>query len=445
MDHLDQAPEPQPPQRWAERLVVIEAADEALDGMPAVLWQADGAGLVATLSVADRVARRAESVRYAVVAEAVARGEVAASQAGSVHQWVRERAPGLAGDGLGSVVKAVEVLAKPDHAAFDVAVRAGRVSPAVGLVCAREWEALQTRVCGEAAPTVREALIAIGERDGAREVRRLRPALLARYGLDGEFQESQDALAARVALSSGRGDETGMTTYEFTCDPEGAAVLESAIGPLTRPVPDPVTGEPDPRTVEQRRGRALVESLRRAAQVTSGAGSLAGAKATLVVAMDLDDLKARIGAGTVLTSTVADTLLAPETVRRLACDAQIIPAVLGGPSSVLDWGETQRLFQPAQVKALWLRDRGCTFPGCSAPAAWCDAHHVRHWVDGGPTDLSNATLLCGRHHTIVHRDQLTATIDAGGVNWHTAPEPARWPDTVTGAPGPTRHRNRHRR
>ena len=46
MDHLDQAPEPQPPQRWAERLVVLEAADEALDGMPAVLWQADGAGLV---------------------------------------------------------------------------------------------------------------------------------------------------------------------------------------------------------------------------------------------------------------------------------------------------------------------------------------------------------------------------------------------------------------
>ena len=116
-----------------------------------------------------------------------------------------------------------------------MAVRAGRVSPAVGLVCAREWGGAPDARVPEAAPTVREALIAIGESEGAREVRRLRPALLARYGLDGEFQESQDALAARVALSSGRGDETGMTTYEFTCDPEGAAVLEATIGPLTRP------------------------------------------------------------------------------------------------------------------------------------------------------------------------------------------------------------------
>ena len=131
--------------------------------------------------------------------------------------------------------------------------------------------------------------------------------------------------------------------------------------------------------------------------------------------------------------------------RRLACDADILPVVMNGNSVPLDVGRERRLFTNELRQLLILRDRGCTFPGCSAPAAWCDAHHVRHWVDGGPTDLSNATLLCGRHHTIVHRDQLTATIDAGGVNWHTAPEPARWPDTVTGAPGPTRHRNRHRR
>ena len=162
-----------------------------------------------------------------------------------------------------------------------------------------------------------------------------------------------------------------------------------------------MTGEPDPRTVEQRRGRALVESLRRAAQVTSGAGSLAGAKATLVVAMDLDDLKARIGAGTVLTSTVADTLLAPETVRRLACDAQIIPAVLGGPSSVLDWGETQRLFQPAQVKALWLRDRGCTFravrllpPGAMRTMSGTGSTAARPTCRTQPSSAADTTRSC---------------------------------------------------
>ena len=103
-------------------------------------------------------------------------------------------------------------------------------------------------------------------------------------------------------------------------------------------------------------------------------------------------------------------LLGPETVRKLACDAAVIPAVLDADGQVLDLGRTRRLFTPAQVQALWLRDRHCTFPGCQTPASWCDAHHVTHWVDGGPTDLTNAALLCGRHHTIVHRDRLTATL-----------------------------------
>ena len=112
-------------------------------------------------------------------------------------------------------------------------------------------------------------------------------------------------------------------------------------------------------------------------------------------------------------------MIAPETVRRLACDAQVIPAVLGGAGEVLDWGRSVRLFTPGQVKALWLRDQGCTFPGCGTPAHWCDAHHVTHWVDGGLTDLSNAVLLCGRHHTVVHRDRLAAAISATGAVWDT--------------------------
>jgi hypothetical protein len=68
--------------------------------------------------------------------------------------------------------------------------------------------------------------------------------------------------------------------------------------------------------------------------------------------------------------------------------------------------------------ALYLRDAGCTFPGCSRPPSWCDAHHCRHWCDGGPTDLTNMALLCPRHHTIVHQKGYTATVDACGVTWH---------------------------
>jgi hypothetical protein len=84
----------------------------------------------------------------------------------------------------------------------------------------------------------------------------------------------------------------------------------------------------------------------------------------------------------------------------------------------LDLGRASRLVTPRLFLALCLRDRGCTFPGCSRPPSWCDAHHVKHWRDGGLTDLSNMTLLCPRHHTIVHQKGYTTTVTATEVTWH---------------------------
>ncbi len=100
----------------------------------------------------------------------------------------------------------------------------------------------------------------------------------------------------------------------------------------------------------------------------------------------------------------------------MACDAGLLPVVMDGPSHVLDLGRASRPFTPAQVKALWLRDGSCTIPGCGMPAQWADAHHIRHWADGGPSDLGNATLLCGYHHWWVHNHRLapeTTAIEAG--------------------------------
>ncbi|MBK6300406.1 MAG: DUF222 domain-containing protein [Actinomycetales bacterium] len=104
------------------------------------------------------------------------------------------------------------------------------------------------------------------------------------------------------------------------------------------------------------------------------------------------------------------SLIAPETVRRLACDANVIPTVLGSRGEVLDLGRSTRLATPGQLAALWLRDRGCSFPGCTTPAHWCDAHHLVHWADGGTSGLTNLALLCGRHHSVVHRDHLIGHI-----------------------------------
>jgi hypothetical protein len=125
-------------------------------------------------------------------------------------------------------------------------------------------------------------------------------------------------------------------------------------------------------------------------------------KSTVLVTIGLDDLRDRTRPRTLIGGLDGGGLLGPETVRKLACDGNIIPVLLGGQGQLLHLGAARRASTSAQHRALWLRDRHCTFPGCTA-------HHIRHWVDGGDTDLANGTLLCGRHHTIVHRDRLTAT------------------------------------
>ena len=76
--------------------------------------------------------------------------------------------------------------------------------------------------------------------------------------------------------------------------------------------------------------------------------------------------------------------------------------VLGSQGEVLDVGRTQRLVTPAIWKALLVRDEHCTFPGCRRPPVACDAHHLRHWADGGVTSLDNLALVCRTHHTTLH-------------------------------------------
>ncbi len=101
--------------------------------------------------------------------------------------------------------------------------------------------------------------------------------------------------------------------------------------------------------------------------------------------------------------TTADgTELPPGVLRRLACDAEIIPAILGSHGEVLDVGRLRRLVTPAIWTALILRDRHCTFPACTRPPVMCHAHHLTHWADGGETTLHNLALLCGHHHRTIH-------------------------------------------
>ena len=97
--------------------------------------------------------------------------------------------------------------------------------------------------------------------------------------------------------------------------------------------------------------------------------------------------------------------ISPAMARRLACEAGIRPAVLGGRSEVLDLGRTRRLHSKAQRIAIALRDGHCTEPGCDWPPSMCHVHHDHQWAHGGKTDLDNGRLLCPRHHARIHRRQ----------------------------------------
>jgi hypothetical protein len=85
-------------------------------------------------------------------------------------------------------------------------------------------------------------------------------------------------------------------------------------------------------------------------------------------------------------------------LRRLMCDAGMVPVVLGGSGEILDLGRERRLASPALRHAVGLRDGRCAFPGCTVPILRCELHHIIPWQQGGPTSLHNLVALCARHH-----------------------------------------------
>lgn len=130
---------------------------------------------------------------------------------------------------------------------------------------------------------------------------------------------------------------------------------------------------------------------RHAARVPTGATQL-------MVVIPYEQLLDRACDRGVLTD---GTAVSPGELRRLACQADLIPVVLGTGSTVLDVGRRHRLAPSALRLAVALRDGGCAFPGCTVPMRHCDVHHVTPWQLGGPTNLDNTVALCQAHHSLV--------------------------------------------
>jgi hypothetical protein len=398
----------------------IAAAREAMADPDSWLWQVPSGGeLAGLLGEADALGGASEALRVSITAEALERGETSdGDQARTPVDWVRHHAPSTRAGGARQVVAVAQAFSKAANAPVKAAVQSGRLSARLAEGVVSEADRLRPLLVEGAEPHVLAALFELAAEQGMRRARALRPALLARYGQAGQLQRDQDAARRFVSLSQPMEDGTGLSEYRLVLDPEGKAVLEAALGPLS--APRPVEGERDLRSSDQRRGESLVELARRAVAAGSAVGT--GVKSQLFVTVDLDALVSGLsGAGVTVGGSDAGTMLAPETVRKLACDASIIPVVLGSDGEVLDQGRAVRFFTPAQLRRLWLRDAGCTFPGCSMPPHWADAHHLVHWADGGPSDLGNAALLCQHHHTTVHSRRLVGQVvhDEAGerVQW----------------------------
>ena len=242
----------------------------------------------------------------------------------------------------------------------------------------------------------------------------------ARLDEDGVEPREQELRQERSLTM--REDVHGMLHLHARLDPENAAPVKAAIEALVSDVlrrrapasPDERAVVDDLRTIPQIQADALAQVARHSLGCEQTITPLA--KTTVVVRLDLETLRSGIGHARI---DGIDQPISAATARRMAADAELIPAVLGGPSLPLDLGRAARLFSRAQRLALGERDGGCA--SCGQDIAYVEAHHIDWWErDAGPTDLANGVLLCSFCHHMVHREGWGIRATAGSV-WFIPP------------------------
>lgn len=368
-----------------------------------------------TVGMAQALVQAGQSLLVTATAEAVARG-LPATSGHSVADWVGTWAPRIDKSEALAAARLAEARDEPQLEALAAKVTDGTARVSSANQVARFAHEMAP-IADEESLTAMVTLLTdhiqdLNHAEVARVVKKARKALKP----PPEDDNDADKLVNK-RLFRRVGTVAGLAEWQLLLDEEGEGILQAALDPLTKPRPSADRfghQQHDPRTASQRRADALVEILTRAG-VTDECDLPTSGAARIQVTTSLDALKGLLPGG---GADEHGHHLSAGAIRRLACDADLFPVVLGGPSEPLDVGRVKRLFTPGQRKAVYLRDRCCSFPGCTIPPAWCQIHHVLHWVFGGRTDLLNATALCQRHHTIVHKHGYTATVSDTSVTWH---------------------------
>ena len=297
-----------------------------------------------------------------------------------------------------------ELLA-PSLPATAAELTAGVISPTHVRVIAAAMRRIPDGIHPETAAQAEQTLATAARRFDPAALGSIAERLLAHLDPDGPEPAEEPDTMRELRVRTGT---DGVVSLTGRLDPEGGARVLEVLGSLNGRRP-PVEGVPDTRSESRRNADALVEAM--TSLLDEGElPTRGGQRPHLVLTMGLNDLIDGLGVATLDTG---GHLCAAEA-RCLACDATIIPMVLGSDSMPLDVGRHQRLATAALRDALGHRDQGCAFPTCQRPPRYCHAHHIVSSLDGGDTSLGNMCLLCEYHHTIVHRQGWHIRLDAGG-------------------------------
>ena len=256
-----------------------------------------------------------------------------------------------------------------------------------------------------------------------------------RRAADGMSRSERQRARRSAKVFDGTG---GMVVLHAELDPVSGDRVKTALGAMnTKMLGDDIAYDPI-RTFEQRNADALVALItQQPANVPGDAdGALAGApdcgirpqKTVLLISADYDAIKGQLANAGLIDGTPIDL----DELRRIACEADIVPMIFAADGQPLYVGRAQRAPTKAQKLALYKRDRRCV--GCGLRPQICDAHHIQPWDQNGPTNITNLVLLCPRCHTKVHKCHHTIQHDPAKGNYHLKPPPR--PSPPPGAPPP---------
>ena len=402
----------------------IEDALKDVGGVePAFMATSDKAQALVRLT---RLVDQVESLRMRVMATA---DDVAAEDgARSVAAWLAPRVN--ADHGPGAAAEHLAAALDGRCARVGGALVDGRISVAAARVVVRALDELPSEVEPELRERAEAHLVVEAERYTPQQLRRLGTKVLEVLAPDTYDDHERQRLEAALRRAEAttrltlhdRGD--GSVDLRARVPEATASRLRTYLEAFTSPRHDDAGGRRAASLLDGATGRRLpydrVQGLAFCSLLEAVDPSRlplhGGAATQVVVTMPLAELQAGVGVGLLADGTP----MTAGDVRRLACGAGIVPAVLGGRSEVLDLGRSRRLFSAAQRKALALAHRECRADGCSVPATWCEAHHSRDpWSRGGRTDLADGTLLCAWHHRRAHDERYDLRrLPSGDLRFH---------------------------